>query len=100
VAVSTANVQAFCSRLWLLVCRLPVLADAIEVRLLISTGIVATYSWLTAYEFWRGRSEVLVSRWFGMYGSASDLIAIDLAHVLLAVIERQQITRFIEPSDP
>ena len=34
-----------------------------DVRALISTGIVATYSWLTAYEFWRGRSEVLLSRW-------------------------------------
>jgi diguanylate cyclase (GGDEF)-like protein len=53
--------------LWLLVCRLPVLADAIEVRLLVSTGIVATYSWLTAYEFWRGRSEVLVSRWAAIF---------------------------------
>ena len=37
--------------IWLLVCRLPVLADAIETRAMI------------AYEFWRGRSEQLVSRW-------------------------------------
>ena len=49
--------------LWLVICRLPVLAYAMDVRALISTGIVATYSWLTAYEFWRGRSEVLLSRW-------------------------------------
>ena len=49
--------------LWLLICRLPVLADAMDVRVLISTGIIATYSWLTAYEFWRGRSELLLSRW-------------------------------------
>ena len=49
--------------LWLLICRLPVLADEIDVRSLISNGIIATYSWLTAYEFWRGRSEVLLSRW-------------------------------------
>jgi diguanylate cyclase (GGDEF)-like protein len=49
--------------LWLLVCRLPVLADAIETRALIATGIITTYTWLTAYEFWRGRSEPLVSRW-------------------------------------
>ena len=53
--------------LWLLVCHLSVLADAIEVRLLVSTGIIATYSWLTAYEFWRGRSEVLVSRWAAIF---------------------------------
>ena len=25
--------------------------------------IIATYTWLTAYEFWRGRREPLVSRW-------------------------------------
>jgi diguanylate cyclase (GGDEF)-like protein len=49
--------------LWLLICRLPVLAEAIEVRSLIATGIITAYTWLTAYEFWHGRSEALVSRW-------------------------------------
>ncbi|MCK9919472.1 GGDEF domain-containing protein [Microbacteriaceae bacterium K1510] len=49
--------------LWLLVSRLPVLADAINTRALIASGIITTYTWLTAYEFWRGRSEQLVSRW-------------------------------------
>jgi diguanylate cyclase (GGDEF)-like protein len=49
--------------LWLLVCRLPVLADAVDIRALIASGIITTYTWLTAYEFWRGRSEQLVSRW-------------------------------------
>jgi diguanylate cyclase (GGDEF)-like protein len=49
--------------IWLLVCRLPVLADAIDTRALIASGIITAYTWLTAYEFWRGRSEQLVSRW-------------------------------------
>jgi diguanylate cyclase (GGDEF)-like protein len=49
--------------LWLLVCRLPVLADAIDARSLIASGIITAYTWLTAYEFWRGRNEQLVSRW-------------------------------------
>ena len=49
--------------LWLLVCRLPVLADALDARSLIATGIITTYTWLTAYEFWQGRGEPLVSRW-------------------------------------
>ncbi len=49
--------------IWLLVCRLPVLADAIDARSLIASGIISAYTWLTAYEFWRGRSEQLVSRW-------------------------------------
>jgi diguanylate cyclase (GGDEF)-like protein len=49
--------------LWLLICRLPVLNDAINARVLIASGIITTYTWLTAYEFWRGRDEQLVSRW-------------------------------------
>src|SRR5215831_14942329 len=49
--------------LWLLVCRLPIVLDDINLRSLIASAIVAGYSWLTAYEFWRGRDEALVSRW-------------------------------------
>ncbi|MEP7030088.1 MAG: GGDEF domain-containing protein [Pseudolabrys sp.] len=49
--------------LWLLVCRLPVLNDAVDTRSLIASGIITSYTWLTAYEFWRGRNEQLVSRW-------------------------------------
>ena len=49
--------------LWLLICRLPVLADDNNLRSLIASGIITTYTWLTAYEFWRGRDEPLVSRW-------------------------------------
>jgi diguanylate cyclase (GGDEF)-like protein len=49
--------------LWLLISHLPVLAQAVAIRSLIANGIIATYIWLTAYEFWRGRSEPLVSRW-------------------------------------
>ncbi|ARQ01842.1 GGDEF domain-containing protein [Pseudorhodoplanes sinuspersici] len=49
--------------LWLLVCRIPVVAQSMEIRLLISSFIVTGYTWATAYEFWRGRNEPLVSRW-------------------------------------
>ena len=49
--------------LWLVVCRLPAVEDAWNVRVLLSCGIIAAYTWATAYEFWRGRSEPLVSRW-------------------------------------
>lgn len=49
--------------LWLLVCRLPILSDSIDIRVLIASGIITGYTWLTAYEFWRGRAENLVSRW-------------------------------------
>ena len=49
--------------LWLLVCRLPVLNDSLDARVLIASGIITAYTWLTAYEFWQGRAEALVSRW-------------------------------------
>ena len=31
--------------------------------MLLSSGLITAYTWATAYEFWRGRSEPLVSRW-------------------------------------
>ena len=49
--------------IWLLVCRLPVLADAVDTRALIASSIITAYTWLAAFEFWRGRAEPLVSRW-------------------------------------
>jgi diguanylate cyclase (GGDEF)-like protein len=49
--------------LWLVVCHLPVLSDALDLRFLLASGIITTYTWLTAYEFWHGRGEALVSRW-------------------------------------
>ena len=35
----------------------------VELRVLVGSGIVTAYTWATAYEFWRGRDEALVSRW-------------------------------------
>jgi diguanylate cyclase (GGDEF)-like protein len=49
--------------LWLAAAHLPVFANALELRVLLASGIITTYIWLAAYEFWRGRSEPLVSRW-------------------------------------
>ena len=49
--------------LWLVVCRLPVVETSFGLRVLLSSGIITAYTWATAYEFWRGRSEPLVSRW-------------------------------------
>jgi diguanylate cyclase (GGDEF)-like protein len=48
---------------WLIMAHLPTFTDALDLRFLLSSGIITTYTWLTAYEFWRGRSEPLVSRW-------------------------------------
>ncbi len=49
--------------IWLVLCRLPVIAGSWDLRVLICSGIITAYTWATAYEFWRGRSEALVSRW-------------------------------------
>jgi diguanylate cyclase (GGDEF)-like protein len=49
--------------IWLLACRLPQFSASIELRALMGSMIVTTYTWLAAYEFWRSRDEALVSRW-------------------------------------
>lgn len=49
--------------IWIAVSRLPSVAASMETRILLSSGIIACYSWMSAYEFWHGRSEPLVSRW-------------------------------------
>ena len=48
---------------WVLINQTPFNADSMNVRSLVSAGIITTYTWLAAYEFWRGRSESVVSRW-------------------------------------
>ena len=48
---------------WLLACRLQSFTTMVELRVLLGSGIVTAYTWMTAYEFWRGRDEALVSRW-------------------------------------
>src|SRR4051812_23972824 len=49
--------------IWLLACRLQAFTTTVELRVLVGSGIVTAYTWGTAYEFWRGRDEALVSRW-------------------------------------
>jgi diguanylate cyclase (GGDEF)-like protein len=49
--------------LWFFASHLPTFTLNLDLRVLLSCGIIATYTWLTGYEFWRGRSEPLVSRW-------------------------------------
>jgi diguanylate cyclase (GGDEF)-like protein len=49
--------------IWIGLCLWPGFDTDPNLRALVSAFIVATYAWLCAYEFWRGRSERLVSRW-------------------------------------
>jgi diguanylate cyclase (GGDEF)-like protein len=47
---------------WFVVSRVPAVADSVEWRCLISSGIITAYTWLASWEFWRGRADPLVSR--------------------------------------
>jgi diguanylate cyclase (GGDEF)-like protein len=49
--------------IWLILCRTPFVAESMDAKVLLSSGIITGYTWLTAYEFWQGRREPLVSRW-------------------------------------
>jgi len=49
--------------LWLLASRASFLIDSQSVRVLLGSGIITAYTWLAAYEFWRGRNDQLISRW-------------------------------------
>jgi len=49
--------------LWLVLSHIPAVIASADQRIVLSSAIIATYTWLTAFEFWRGRSEPLVSRW-------------------------------------
>jgi diguanylate cyclase (GGDEF)-like protein len=47
---------------WLFMSRMPLFADSVACRSLLSAGIIAAYTWLAVAEFWKGRAEQLVSR--------------------------------------
>jgi diguanylate cyclase (GGDEF)-like protein len=47
---------------WLFMSRMSLFADSVDFRALLSAGIIAAYTWLAVAEFWKGRSEQLVSR--------------------------------------
>ena len=49
--------------LWLVLSHIPALIGSTDRRVVLSSCIIVAYTWLTAFEFWRGRGEPLVSRW-------------------------------------
>jgi diguanylate cyclase (GGDEF)-like protein len=49
--------------LWLVLSHVPSVIGSADGRIVLSSGIILAYTWLAAFEFWRGRSEPLVSRW-------------------------------------
>jgi hypothetical protein len=48
---------------WLFASRAPILIDSQNLRILFGASIITTYTWLAAFELWRGRNEPLLSRW-------------------------------------
>ena len=60
--------------LWLSVSHFPTFADNLDLRVLLSCGVITAYTWPTAYEFWCGRSEPMVSRWPAICGGAARLL--------------------------
>lgn len=49
--------------LWALATLMPGFSQAVDLQALLIALIIAAFLWLTAYEFWKGREERLVSRW-------------------------------------
>ncbi|MGO9050287.1 MAG: hypothetical protein ACLQFW_25980 [Xanthobacteraceae bacterium] len=66
--------------LWLVACRIPGFTDSFDLRVLVSSGIITAYTWATAFEFWRGRSEPLVSRWPAIFMLFAHRRAVSAAH--------------------
>lgn len=54
---------AYGAFVWLCFAHIPVVTQWPEMRTLTSAGVIAAYTWLTAWEFWRGREDPLISRW-------------------------------------
>jgi len=72
--------------LWILVSHTSSFVDSLNAKVLLASGIITAYTWATAHEFWRGRSEPLVSRWPAIFmlfaHGALFLLRTPLAQVL------------------
>src|SRR6476646_7570702 len=72
--------------LWIVISHASTFVDSLDTKVLVASGIITAYTWATAYEFWRGRSEPLVSRWPAIFllfaHGALFLLRTPLAQVL------------------
>ena len=75
---SSDCLAARCCGLWS--AAFPFIAHSLEARILISSFIITGYTWAAAYEFWRGRSEPLVSRWPAIFMLFAHGVAVSAAH--------------------
>src|SRR5215216_4141129 len=49
--------------LWLIACQSPIVHESDSYRIVLGSLVIASYTWLTAFELWRERAEQLFSRW-------------------------------------
>lgn len=49
--------------IWVCLTQIAAIAHWPDIRALLAASIIAGYTWMSAWEFWRGRSEQLLSRW-------------------------------------
>ena len=72
--------------LWILLTHTSSLFESLDAKVLLASGIICAYTWATAYEFWHGRGEPLVSRWPAIFmllaHGALFLLRTPLAQVL------------------
>jgi diguanylate cyclase (GGDEF)-like protein len=52
--------------LWLVTCQSPIFSESGSHRIMLGSLVISTYTFLTAFELWRERSELLFSRWPAM----------------------------------
>ena len=79
---------------WLIVCAVPAFAADINLRVVLVSALMAMLAAVTAEEFWRGRSEPLLSRWptvCALLAYAAALLARIPATLLSPILQGQSL---------
>ncbi len=80
--------------LWLIVCAVPAFAADVNLRVVLVSALMAMFAAITAEEFWRGRSEPLLSRWptvCALLAYAAALLARIPATLLSPILQGQSL---------
>ena len=80
--------------LWLIACAIPAFAADINLRVVLVSALMAMLAAVTAEEFWRGRSEPLMSRWptvCALLAYAAALLARIPATLLSPILQGQSL---------
>ena len=80
--------------LWLMACAIPAFASDINLRVVLVSALMAMLAAVTAEEFWRGRSEPLMSRWptvCALLAYSAALLARIPATILSPILQGQSL---------